>query len=317
MRVRPALSRLARAAAGITAAAAVLSAAGCTANAQPAPSPDTSGIAVDAALAARVPQEYRADGVLTIATDATYAPMEFRKDGELTGVDIDFARALGAVLGIQVEFSPVTFNDITPSVAIGRFELGIAAMWANDSDAALVDMVSYFQAGAQFAATTGPDAPTSTGLGLCGHSVSVEEGTQLVDELAAVSKQCVKNGAKPLAIKATNSQSRATELLISGKAQAMVADTPVVTYAVANHPDTIRLLGSSANVEPYGIAAARTYEDWPALVRDAVQKLIDGGQYAALLKKWDVEQGAISRSQVYSAHPVIETPGATAAPFPR
>lgn len=51
------------------------------------------------------------NGKLIIGLDDTFAPMGFRDEaGELVGFDIDLANAVGEVLGIQIEFQPISWN---------------------------------------------------------------------------------------------------------------------------------------------------------------------------------------------------------------
>lgn len=51
------------------------------------------------------------NGKLIIGLDDTFAPMGFRNEsGELVGFDIDLANAVGEVLGIQIEFQPISWN---------------------------------------------------------------------------------------------------------------------------------------------------------------------------------------------------------------
>lgn len=51
------------------------------------------------------------NGKLIIGLDDTFAPMGFRDEsGELVGFDIDLAKAVGEVLGIQIEFQPISWN---------------------------------------------------------------------------------------------------------------------------------------------------------------------------------------------------------------
>src|SRR6476646_2750639 len=73
---------------------------------------------VDAALAAKLPEKIKSAGKLVVATDASYAPNEFYKEDGTTlqCMDIDMAKAIGEVLGVEVDVENASFDTIIPSL---------------------------------------------------------------------------------------------------------------------------------------------------------------------------------------------------------
>lgn len=64
--------------------------------------------------------------VLRVASEGTYSPFTFHdpKDGnKLTGYDVDVARAVGEELGMEVEFTDVTFDTIFAGLEAGRYDV--------------------------------------------------------------------------------------------------------------------------------------------------------------------------------------------------
>ena len=106
-------------------------------------------VAKDDALAAMVPAEIASDGKLVIGTDASYAPAEFMDtDGKtIVGFDPDLAKAVGQVLGLQVEMQNAPFDSLVEGVKTGKYELGVSAFTINPDREKQVDMPSYFSAG--------------------------------------------------------------------------------------------------------------------------------------------------------------------------
>ena len=289
---------------GAVAAVSLLLGTGCSPTADSTPSADP-GLAVDPTLAAAVPPQYRQDGVLLIANDPSYPPVEFIASGNRVGADIDLANAIAAVVGLRTEFADQAFSTIVPSVGIGRYELGLSSLWAVDRRSPLANMTTYFQAGTQFAVRTSGRGPSTPGMGLCGYSVSVEEGSEVVDMLADQSKACRAANQKPIRIAARESQQIANQLLIKGRVTAMVADSPVVTWLVKNNDGRVRVLGPPSNLRDYGIATPIGSGGWATVVRDAIKLLIERGEYTRILKRWSIEQGAISDPKVIPASPSI------------
>lgn len=64
-------------------------------------------------------------GVLTVGTEGTYRPFSFHQDGagDLTGFDVEVARAVGAELGVEVEFEETQWDAIFAGLEAGRFDV--------------------------------------------------------------------------------------------------------------------------------------------------------------------------------------------------
>lgn len=80
----------------------------------------------------------------------------------------------------------------------------------------------------------------------------------------------------------------------------MLADSPVVAYAVTTTDGALDAVGEPYDTAPYGIVLAKDQGSFAAAVQGAVQALIDDGTYATVLEKWNVSDGAIPTSEVRS-----------------
>ena len=65
------------------------------------------------------------DDVLRVATEGTYAPFSFHDpaSNELTGYDVEVAEAVGAELGMEVEFSETQFDSIFAGLESDRYDV--------------------------------------------------------------------------------------------------------------------------------------------------------------------------------------------------
>src|SRR3990172_5421231 len=66
------------------------------------------------------------DGVLTIGSDIAYAPIEYYIEGTETpdGMDIDIAKAIAELLGVEVEFKQVAdFGGIVGDLKASRYHI--------------------------------------------------------------------------------------------------------------------------------------------------------------------------------------------------
>lgn len=256
----------------------------------------------DAALAALVPGDVAADGKIVVGSDASYAPNEFvDADGRtIIGMDVDLGKAVGQKLGINVEFQNSAFDGILPGIAAKKYELGMSSFTDNADREKQVDMVSYFTAGTKMATLAGnPDHLAVDDL--CGKSVAVQRGTVQVDDLTARNDQCTKAGKPAITVSQFQAQTDVTLALTAKRAQAMLADSPVVDYAVAQTGGQLAVVGSAYDTAPYGIAVPKGDGSYAKAVQGAVQALITDGTYKAILDKWGVASGAITTSKINAA----------------
>jgi polar amino acid transport system substrate-binding protein len=256
-------------------------------------------IAKDEALAALVPADVASDGVLGVGTDASYAPNEFiDTDGTtVIGFDADLAEALGQVLGLRAEMTNAPFDSLVEGVKNGKFELGVSSFTINPERQEQVDMVSYFNAGTSWAVPTGnPNGITPENA--CGRRIAVQKATVQVDDITARSEACEESGKEPITIQQYQLQSDATAAVVSGKDDAMLADSPIVAYAITQTGDQLEPSGEIYDAAPYGIAVPKGQGDYTKAIQGAMQALMDSGVYQAILSEWGVQAGAVTTAEV-------------------
>jgi polar amino acid transport system substrate-binding protein len=281
---------------------AALLLAACGGDGDTSTTPKTSAAptqSADASLAAMVPAEIASDGVLTVGTDATYAPNEFlAEDGKtVQGFDVDLFDAVAQKLGLTTDYVSAPFANIIPSVQSGKYEIGVSSFTINAERTQVVDMVSYFSAGTQWATKKGNPADIQPDSA-CGKRVAVQKGTVQVDDVTARSDQCEADGQPAITIDQYQGQDTATSSVVSGKDDAMLADSPVAQYAVQQTDGALETLGDIYDSAPYGYAVKQGSGDFAQALVDAVNALIEDGTYQEALDNWGVGQGAISTAEL-------------------
>jgi polar amino acid transport system substrate-binding protein len=256
--------------------------------------------AVDEALAAKVPAEIKSDGKIGIGTDASYAPNEFLDtDGKtVIGFDVDLFDAVAAKLGLKTEWQSATFDAIIPGVQSGKYEMGISSFTINDERKQQVNMVSYFSAGTQWGTKKG----NPTGVqpdDACGKKVAVQTNTvQDTEDLPKRDQACKSAGKPAITVDRYQRQDQATASVVSGKDDAMLADSPVLAYAVKQTNGQLELLGDIYDAAPYGYVIEKDQTEFAQAVTDAVKALVTDGTYPTILDKWGVQAGAIDNPAV-------------------
>ncbi len=240
--------------------------------------------------------------VLTVAADATYPPNEFiGSDGHtVVGMDPDLGHALGKVMGVKFTFVNASFDTIIPGLQSGKYDLGMSSFTDTKAREKVVDFVTYFSAGTSFYVKA-QGGPTIRSLAdLCGHSVGVERGTTQAADAAAQNGKCKKAGKPGVGVRVYPDQSSANLAVSSGRQQVGMADSPVAAYIVKKSGGQFKLTGTPYNTAPYGIAIPKG-SGLAKPILAALKTLMSNGTYAAILKKWGIQSGGITRPRINGA----------------
>ena len=270
---------------------------GSTGSASPTPS-GVPSVAVDEALAAQVPEDLKSSGVIVFGTDASYAPsVFFAEDGStIVGFDVDLGKAIAAKLGLEGQFENATFDSLIVGVQNGKFPASMSSFTITPERLEQVNMISYFSAGTGWAVQTGNPAGVSID-DACGKTVAVQKATVQVDDIEKRSEDCKSAGKPEINIQQYGLQSEATTAVVSGKADAMLADSPVVAYAI-QQSGKLEPVGEVYDSAPYGIVVPKEETEFATAIQGAVDALIADGTYGAILEEWGVSNGAVTAAEV-------------------
>lgn len=290
MRIRYAVPALA--------AATALVLTGCT-NDDGAGTEETTGgaeIAADDAAVALLPDAISESGTLRLATDADYPPNEFKdQNGDPVGWGVELAEAVAAKLGLEPEWSILSFDSILPQIEEDGVDVGASSFTDTVERQATVDFVNYYNAGTLWAAPTGETVDPENA---CGLKVAVQSGTvQHTHELPQRSEKCVEDGESAIEILPFDGQPEATNAVVLGQADAFSADSPVTIDAVNKLDGEIEIQGELFDAAPYGFAIKKDSELSEA-VQAAVQSLMDDGTYLEILENAGAETGAIDEATI-------------------
>ncbi len=265
-----------------------------------AKTPAASGSPTTTSLASMVPSDVSSDGVLTFGSDGTYPPNEFvGTDGKtMQGMDIDLGNAIAAKLGLKAAFVNAPFDSIIPAIQSGKYEAGISSFTDNKDREKVLDFVTYYSAGTSWAAKTGATITPDTA---CGKSIAVQKGTVQVDDITARSKTCTGAGKAAIKINQYQSQQDATASVVSGKNEAMLADSPVTGYAVKTSTNQLVIVGTAYDTAPYGIALPKAKGDFAKAVQGAINAIIADGSYKTILDKYGAADGGVTAAVINGA----------------
>jgi len=284
------------------AAVAALTLSGCVSNDVPLTSDSASPASASVTnedIAALLPADIKKAGVLEVGMANNYPPNEYKgTDGSPMGWSVDLTNALGAVLGLKVDFKIETFDNILPKLRGGTLDMGMSSFTDTLEREKQVDFVNYFTAGIQWASAKGKtvDPDNACGLKVAVQATTYEDST----EVPAKSKACTDSGKAAIQIFKYDAQDSATTALVLGQVDAMSADSPVTLYAIKQTDGKLQPAGEAFEAAPYGIPVALGSELGPVLQK-ALQAMVDDGTYTKILTKWGVESGGIDKITINGA----------------
>lgn len=258
----------------------------------------------DATLAKLVPASVVKNGQIIVAADPSYAPNEFFASDNKTiiGMDPDMGKAIGQVLGVKFTFVKAGFDGIIPGLASGRYGLGMSSFTDNKTREKTVDFVTYLSAGTALMVKKGnPEHLSPSDQSLCGKKVAVEKGTvQESPDIPGRTKKCKAAGKAAVQALVYPDQAGANLALSTGRADGVLADSPVAEYAAKQSSGQFEITGSSYDTAPYGIAVPKTSGTLKDAIKGALDKMIADGTYKKVLDKWGIKEG-ISTPQINGA----------------
>jgi polar amino acid transport system substrate-binding protein len=235
------------------------------------------------------------DGVLQLGSDIAYAPIEFFEEGTTNpeGLDIDLADALAEEMGVRAEFTNSGFDGLIGALNVSRFDAIMSAMTITEGRSKQIDFVPYLSAGTDILVAAGNPKGIAGVEDLSGLNVGAELGTIQVKQLTDANDELTAAGKAEINISTFDVNPLAVEQLRLGRADAVLADSPVVANDALLSDGKLEALGLAIEAAPYGIGVRKTSTELKAALEDALQKVKDSGKYDEILTKWGLEGGAL------------------------
>ncbi len=257
----------------------------------------SAALGVNDEARALLPADLRDKGLLSIASDPTYPPFEYydTDNKTLIGWDIDMGDAIGAVLGLEVEHVPATFDTILPGLKSGKYDLGMSTFSVTDERRQAVDFVPYLQGGSGLAVAPGnPDALGVDPDALCGKKIAAQKGsTQSQEILPAFSKTCTDGGKKAIDMQFFPTQNDANLALTSGRVQGVMADSVSLAYQGTLAGGKFEL-AEGPDYEPVLTATALGKgSDLLPAIQAATKAILESPAYGEMNTKWELPESTV------------------------
>lgn len=229
------------------------------------------------------------DGYLTYGTAASFPPFEYKSDGEPTGFDIEMGRHIAGYLGLSPKPMDMDFDGLVPALSGGRIDVINSAMYINKQRAKQVDFIPYMQIGESVLTRKGDSSIKKVPEDLSGKTVAVTRGAIGETYMKDFNKQLAKLGKKPMTIMTLPNNQDALLALQSKRADAFDTSTPGAAYTLSKTKG-IQVGATFALGTKIGIAVPKGNAEMKKAMEKAVRRFVKSGEYAALLKKYNLPE---------------------------
>ncbi len=224
-------------------------------------------------------------GTLVVATSPDYAPFEFQTlvDGEnqIVGSDILLAQKIADELGVELEISSMSFDNVLNSVQSGKADIAIAGLTISEEREEVFDFsISYFDvANVVLVLDSEKDNYTSVD-DLAGIDVAVQKGT--------TQEVYVNENLTDSNIVSLTAMGEAINELKSGKVKAVILDESVAEGYLAQNSDLAIAdieLGDDSEANTKAVAMKKGSTALKAKIDEIITEVVENGEYEQYLEE--------------------------------
>ena len=220
-----------------------------------------------------------------------YAPMNYKDEaGNWTGFDTEFAQAVAAELGMEVEFVVIDWDNKIMEVNAGSIDCVWNGMTLTEEVLAGMDCTDPYIKNAQVVVMKADKAAEYT-------TVESMKALKFAAEAGSAGEAAIKDSGLDGAYTAVLDQAAALLEVKSGAADACVIDITManaMTGEGTSYADLTYTL--SLTSEEYGIGFKKG-SDMPAKVNEVMKKLIENGKLDEIAAKYDLTNALISNQK--------------------
>ena len=241
------------------------------------------------------PDEIKDYGTLVIATNAEFEPFEyFDGEGNIIGWDMDIARELGRMLGLDedhVKINHMEFDSVLSAVASGSAHIAMAGISRNAERDKTVDFSDDVFDSSQMIIVRADNTDIQDAFDLEGKIVGGQNGTVGL-QLAQLSKDWAydEDGnlilGEPEDARGYLSGALAVEALVNGQLDAVILDKYPAQAIAENYSGRVKILETSVFDDAYAFAVAegnKALADW---INSAIAEMKESGFWQKNMDKY-------------------------------
>ena len=217
-------------------------------------------------------------GVLKIGTEGTYKPFTYHDESDtLCGYDVEVAKMIGDKMGVETEYSEITWEGLLTSLDTGTVDLVLNQVGVTPERKEKYDF---------------SDPYLYSYIAL----ITLEDNAEITDWESAEGKKTSLNISSNYAgiaeqygmdITASDTFSKDIELLLAGRTDCVINNTIAFNDYLAQKPDTpIKIVAVQETPDTVAIPIPKGNEDLLEAVNNAIAELSEEGTLTDLSEKY-------------------------------
>ncbi len=220
--------------------------------------------------------------VLRVGLDPTYPPFAAADSNDLWGLDVDLARALGAELGVSVQFTYFGYDGLYDALLAKKVDVLASALVVDvgrTRDFAYSE--PYFNAGEVLVVRAG-EGGIADWRDVNGRILAVELGSEGHMEANRWDRRL-----SDLTVQPYDTPDDALQAVAQGHAAAALVDNASARLYNQQYPEAgLHPLPEPITVKPYALVVRKADSRLLRHLNDALEQLQKSGQLDAILTKW-------------------------------
>jgi len=224
----------------------------------------------------------KAKGKLVVALNPEFAPFEYQKlvDGknQIVGSDVELAKAIAKELGVEVELSPMSFDNVLVSLDSGKADLAISGVSKTEERSQVYDFsISYYTSKNKVIVRKSELTNYQSVKDLAQKKVGAQKGS--------IQETLVKENLQNSSLVSLPKNGNLITDLKSGQLDALIFEEPVAKGFVENNPDLAIAEFDVDNdkEDSYAVTMKKDSKELKEAVDKTIQKLKDSGELDKLI----------------------------------
>lgn len=236
-------------------------------------------------------------GVLKACVALSYEPLEYYENGtsgEVVGWEVDGAREVAKLLGVETQVNVMDFDGLIPGLQTGKCDLVWSGMYINEERLQVADGIPILQTGSQVVLRDDVADGVTEQLDLCGLRIAAQTATEDEAHVQEASEKCVAAGKPAIEITGYPGSVDAIPAIRSGKLDGLVDTTVLAATLGTKNDDLTPVPGLFPADYWFGLYTDKGSELSPQ-VEQAIDTLIENGTLAELAEQYGLNPDDIAK----------------------
>jgi len=224
----------------------------------------------------------KSKGKFIVGLDIEFPPMGFEdENGDIVGFDIDMAKEAAKILGVEVEFQPVIWDNVIMELNNKNIDViwnGLSVTEERKEKILFTD--SYMEDRQMIVVSSGSSIKGKADL--AGKTVGLQAGSSSEKALEK-DKETMESIGEIVPYKSNND---ALMDLRNGRLDAVVVDEVVGRYYIAKHKDDYTILEDHFGVEEFAVGLRKGDKAFAEKLNEAINELKKNGKAEEISIKW-------------------------------